>query len=87
MNLGRTLGLDFLQCCSDKYHWNWFRRACLAYRVVESFIKRTAIPNDFLLEVRSRIQDISPGEFDTDYEKHTLFTDEEDKQALIWLQR
>ncbi len=52
-------------------------------------MRRTCIPKGFLLEVRSRIQDLSPGEgaVDTEYEKNSLFTDEEDKQALSWLQR
>ena len=47
------------------------------------------MPKDFLLDVRSRIQEISQGEegVEIDYENHSLFTDEEDRQALSWLQR
>ena len=61
----------------------------MAHRVVESLVKRTSTPKDFLNEVRTRIQELSPEEegIDTEYEKHNLFTDEEDKQALTWLQR
>ena len=89
MTLGRTLGLDYLTCCSDTYHWNWFTKLCMAHRVIESIIKRAPLPKDFLLDVRSRIQEVSQGEegIETDFENHSLFTDEEDKQALSWLQR
>ena len=83
------LGLDYLMCCSDTYHWNWFTKYCMVHRVTESIIKRTPLPKDFLLDVRSRIQEISQGEegLHTEHENHSLFTDEEDKQALNWLQR
>ena len=61
----------------------------MAHRVIESMIKRSPLPKDFLLDVRARIQEVSQGEegLQTDYENHLLFTDEEDKQALSWLQR
>ena len=61
----------------------------MANRVIESIVKRTPLPKDFAMEVRSRIQELSPEEENllTEYENHALFTDEEDKQALSWLQR
>ena len=61
----------------------------MVYRVTESIINRTPLPKDFLFDVRSRIQEISQGEegLQTDYENHSIFTDEEDKQALNWIQR
>ena len=61
----------------------------MLHRVIESMVKRTALPKDFLLEVRARIQEIAQGEdsIQLEYENHTLFTDEEDKQALSWLQK
>lgn len=76
-------------CCSDTYQWNWFTKYCMVHRVVESIVKRSPLPKEFLIDVRTRIQEIAQGEesIQNDYENNSLFTDEEDKQALSWLQR
>ncbi|XP_060607151.1 E3 ubiquitin-protein ligase HERC2-like isoform X1 [Ruditapes philippinarum] len=88
--LACDLGLDSLTCCTEMAHkWAWFRRYCMAARVVAAIVKRGKLPATFLDEVMKKIQDIADdGEnITTDHADHTIFKQELDEQLLLWMNR
>ena len=86
--LACDLGLDLLPCCMDSHEWAWFRRYCMASRVASSLESRVPLPNDFVIEVRDKINELIPeeeGESGNDYISHDIFKREMDEQLLQWL--
>lgn len=45
---------------SDSYKFAWLRRYCTAVRVAQALIKRTALPNQFTMEVRKKLLEMLP---------------------------
>lgn len=88
--LACDLGMDSLPCCTEMAHkWAWFRRYCMAARVVAGIVKRARLPEVFLEEVLKKIQDIAEdGEIIIrDHEEHLIFKQELDEQLLLWMNR
>lgn len=52
--LACDLELDTLPCCAETHKWAWFRRYCMASRVVVALDRRTPLPRAFLDEVLCR---------------------------------
>ena len=88
--LACDLGLDSLPCCTEMAHkWAWFRRYCMAARVVAAIVKRGRLPAAFAEEVGKKIADIADeGEvLDQAHTNHSLFGHELDEQLLLWMNR
>ncbi|XP_052796353.1 E3 ubiquitin-protein ligase HERC2-like isoform X2 [Mya arenaria] len=88
--LACDLGLDSLPCCTDLAHkWAWFRRYCMAARVVTAMVRRGRLPAAFMEEVGKKVQDIGDEEEETnlDHANHNLFRTELDEQLLLWMNR
>ncbi|XP_052278368.1 E3 ubiquitin-protein ligase HERC2-like [Dreissena polymorpha] len=88
--LACDLGLDSLPCCTDLAHkWSWFKRYCMASRVVNTIAKREPLPEQFVEEISKKIQDIGDeGEVVSgDYANHDVFKQEHDEQLLLWMNR
>ena len=85
--LACDLGLDLLPCCVDRQEWTWLRRYCMASRVASSLETRCALPYDFLMEVKEKIEELLPDceELEEDFMDHTKFKREQDEQLLLWL--
>ena len=50
--LASEIGLDSVASCSEAHKWTWFRRYCMAARVLRSLQQRTALPQQFTEEVQ-----------------------------------
>jgi len=88
--LACDLGLDSLPCCTDMAHkWAWFRRYCMAARVVSAMVRRGQLPATFLEEVGKKVADMGDeGEALThDYTDSLTFTLDLDEQLLLWMNR
>ena len=88
--LACDLGLDSLPCCTEMAHkWAWFRRYCMAARVLSAIVKRGKLPSSFIEEVTKKIQDIADDDEtqNRDHINHVIFKQELDEQLLLWMNR
>ncbi|XP_040568701.2 LOW QUALITY PROTEIN: E3 ubiquitin-protein ligase HERC2-like [Lepeophtheirus salmonis] len=87
--LACDISLDKLSCYSETYKWAWFQRYCMASRVAKALINRAILPKLFCNDVRRKIEEMSSEheEYTSDHENHQIFTQEHDRQLLLWLHR
>ncbi|XP_037077204.1 E3 ubiquitin-protein ligase HERC2-like [Pollicipes pollicipes] len=86
--LACELAFDRLPAIADSHRWSWFRRYCLASRVMTALIQRQQLPAQFQDEVAKKIRELS-GEEATDcrHLDHAVFTEDKDQQLLQWIHR
>ncbi|XP_043204412.1 E3 ubiquitin-protein ligase HERC2-like [Amphibalanus amphitrite] len=86
--LACELEFDRLPAIAESHRWSWFRRYCLASRVMAALIQRQPLPRPFQDEVAKKIRELS-GEEATDsrHVDHSVFTEDRDQQLLHWIHR
>jgi len=90
--LACDLGLDSLPHMSSAATWAWFRRYCVAARVLAWLQQRSptaTLPTSFRDEVYKRIQELSGDDerADREHENCDLFRHEQDEELILWLNR
>lgn len=90
--LACDLSLDSLPHMSCAATWAWFRRYCVAARVLAWLQQRSPVatlPASFRDEVYKRIQELSGDDerVDRQHEDCDLFHQEQDEELILWLNR
>lgn len=72
--------------------WAWFRRYCVAARVLAWLQQRSpmaTLPASFRDEVSKRIRELSGDDerADREHENSEVFAREQDEQLILWLNR
>lgn len=90
--LACDLGLDSLPHISCAATWQWFRRYCVAARVLTWLQQRSPLATLSTLfrdEVLKRMQELSGDDerMDRQHEDCQVFRHEQDEELILWLNR
>ncbi|XP_071532835.1 E3 ubiquitin-protein ligase HERC2 isoform X2 [Panulirus ornatus] len=89
VGLACDLELDNGVGSGEAHKWAWFRRYCVASRVLKSLIERTPLPSGFCADVRKKLCEmLGEGEvLSLEHEDHSVFMHQHDEQLLLWFNR
>ncbi|KAK4294466.1 hypothetical protein Pmani_032901 [Petrolisthes manimaculis] len=89
VGLACDLELDRGVGSGEAHKWAWFRRYCVASRVVKALIDRIQLPHGFCADVQKKLGEmLGEGEvLSLEHEDHTLFLHQHDEQLLLWFNR
>ncbi|XP_069937369.1 E3 ubiquitin-protein ligase HERC2-like [Cherax quadricarinatus] len=89
VGLACDLELDNGVGSGEAHKWAWFRRYCVACRVIKSLIERTSLPSGFCSDVRKKLCEmLGEGEvLSLEHEDHNMFLHQHDEQLLLWFNR
>ncbi|XP_042217246.1 E3 ubiquitin-protein ligase HERC2-like isoform X2 [Homarus americanus] len=89
VGLACDLELDNGVGSGEAHKWAWFRRYCVACRVLKSLIERTPLPSGFCTDVRKKLCEmLGEGEvLSLEQEDQNQFLHQHDEQLLLWFSR